>query len=76
MLKIAKAERSIKTSVLACRKVIAETVAGDPEQYTEGFLGKPNVAYCQWIQDKHKWGGGIELAILSRFGSYVPEAKT
>ncbi|CAL5229044.1 g12293 [Coccomyxa viridis] len=49
------------------RRVIAETVAGNPEQYTEGFLGKPNDAYCKWIQDKQKWGGAIELAILSSF---------
>lgn len=41
-------------------------MAGDPEQYTEGFLGKPNAAYCSWIQDSQKWGGAIELAILSR----------
>jgi hypothetical protein len=49
-----------------CRRVIAETVGGDPEQYTEGFLGKPNALYCSWIQDSQKWGGAIELAILSR----------
>lgn len=42
-------------------------MAGNPEQYTEGFLGKPNNAYCKWIQDKDKWGGAIELAILSRY---------
>ncbi len=41
-------------------------MAGNPEQYTEGFLGKPNDSYCKWIQDKQKWGGAIELAILSR----------
>jgi len=51
---------------LGCRKVTAETVAGDQEQYTEGFLGKPNADYCKWIQDKQRWGGAIELAILSR----------
>ena len=46
--------------------MIADTVAADQEQYTEGFLGKPNADYCKWIQDKLRWGGAIELAILSR----------
>ena len=41
-------------------------MAGDPELYTDGFLGKPNAEYCRWIQDSQKGGGAIELAILSR----------
>ena len=50
-------------------------MAGDPDQYTDGFLGKPNAEYCQWIQDSQKWGGAIELAILSRSDQNVmPEA--
>jgi hypothetical protein len=48
------------------RRVIAETVAGDPEEYSEAFLGKPNQEYCRWIQDSQKWGGAIELSILAR----------
>ncbi|CAK0785142.1 hypothetical protein CVIRNUC_008348 [Coccomyxa viridis] len=59
-------ERS-RDRATALRQVIAETVAGDPDQYSDGFLGKPNAEYCQWIQDSQKWGGAIELAILSRF---------
>lgn len=48
------------------RQIIAETVAGDPEEYSEAFLGKPNQEYCRWIQDSQKWGGAIELSILAR----------
>lgn len=38
-------------------KVIAGTVASDPEKYNEAFLGKPNGEYCNWIRDSEKWGG-------------------
>jgi hypothetical protein len=38
-------------------KVIAGTVASDPEKYNEAFLGKPNGEYCNWIRDYEKWGG-------------------
>ena len=48
------------------RQIIAETVAGDPEEYSEAFLGKPNQEYRRWIQDSQKWGGAIELSILAR----------
>ncbi|KAF6257886.1 hypothetical protein COO60DRAFT_1175084 [Scenedesmus sp. NREL 46B-D3] len=49
----------------ALRQVIAGVVAADPETYNDGFLGKSNEEYCQWISNKKNWGGGIELAILS-----------
>lgn len=49
------------------RKVIAETVAGDPEKFCEAILGKPNADYCQWIQDDKSWGGAIEVSILSEY---------
>jgi len=41
-------------------KVIAATVASDPEKYNEAFLGKPNEAYCAWILDPEKWGGEFQ----------------
>jgi ubiquitin thioesterase OTU1 len=47
------------------RQVIAQTVANDPEMFSEGILGKPNTDYCTWIQDDKSWGGAIELSILS-----------
>ncbi len=40
-------------------------MAGNPGTYTEAFLGKPNAEYCAWILDSQRWGGGIELSILS-----------
>ncbi|XP_044953609.1 OVARIAN TUMOR DOMAIN-containing deubiquitinating enzyme 2 [Hordeum vulgare subsp. vulgare] len=49
------------------RQVIAAAVASDPEKYNEAFLGKPNEAYCAWILDPEKWGGAIELSILSEY---------
>lgn len=49
------------------RQVIAATVSSDPEKYNEAFLGKSNAKYCQWILDNEKWGGAIELSILSEY---------
>ncbi|TYK23120.1 ubiquitin thioesterase OTU1 [Cucumis melo var. makuwa] len=49
------------------RQVIAATVASDPTRYSEAFLGKPNEEYCSWILDSEKWGGAIELSILSEY---------
>ncbi|KAG7015196.1 Ubiquitin thioesterase OTU1, partial [Cucurbita argyrosperma subsp. argyrosperma] len=49
------------------RQVIAATVASDPTRYSEAFLGKPNEEYCAWILDSEKWGGAIELSILSEY---------
>lgn len=55
-----------ETSARALRKIIAETVAKDPDLYNEGFLAKPNKLYCTWILDDEHWGGAIELSILSK----------
>ncbi|KAG0469592.1 hypothetical protein HPP92_016292 [Vanilla planifolia] len=49
------------------RQVIAMTVASDPIKYNEAFLGKPNEIYCAWILNPEKWGGAIELSILSEY---------
>ncbi|GER43338.1 ubiquitin thioesterase OTU1 [Striga asiatica] len=49
------------------RQVIAATVASDPEKYSEAFLGLTNDEYCAWILNPDKWGGAIELAILSEY---------
>lgn len=49
------------------RQVIAATVSSDPVKYNEAFLGKPNDEYSSWILDSEKWGGAIELAILSDY---------
>uniref|UniRef100_A0A7C9CMC8 Ubiquitin thioesterase OTU n=1 Tax=Opuntia streptacantha TaxID=393608 RepID=A0A7C9CMC8_OPUST len=49
------------------RQVIAATVSSDPVKYNEAFLGKPNEEYTSWILNSEKWGGAIELAILSDY---------
>lgn len=49
---------------LLCLKVIAATVASDPTQYSEAFLGKPNEEYCTWILNPEKWGGELCTLIL------------
>lgn len=49
------------------REIIANSVAADPEEYSEAFLGRPNSEYCKWILKSDSWGGAIELSILSKF---------
>ncbi|XP_019249841.1 PREDICTED: ubiquitin thioesterase OTU1 isoform X2 [Nicotiana attenuata] len=49
------------------RQVIAATVASDPTKYSDAFLGKPNKEYCDWILNPEKWGGAIELSILTDY---------
>lgn len=49
------------------REVIAATVASDPVKYNKAFLGKSNGDYCAWILNPEKWGGAIELSILSEY---------
>lgn len=46
------------------RKVVADAVLADPEQFSAAMLGQPPKAYCEWIMKQDSWGGGIELAIL------------
>jgi ubiquitin thioesterase OTU1 len=47
------------------RRVVSNEVSGDPEKWSDAFLGMPNASYCSWIADPGNWGGGIELAILA-----------
>ncbi|CAL8096719.1 unnamed protein product [Calicophoron daubneyi] len=53
-------------AVTQLRELIASIVMSDPERYSEAFLGVPNEVYCQQIQEPDRWGGGIEVAILSQ----------
>ncbi|KAE8694954.1 ribosome bioproteinsis protein BMS1-like protein [Hibiscus syriacus] len=54
-----------KTKAPELRQVMAATVSSDPTKYSKAFLGKPNAEYCAWILDSDKWGGAIELLILT-----------
>lgn len=51
------------------RRVVSNEVSGDPDTWSDAFLGMANTAYCAWINEPHNWGGGIELAILVRRGA-------
>lgn len=47
------------------RRMMAEYITEHPEVYTEAVLGSNPIQYCRSIQDPDRWGGGIELSILS-----------
>ncbi|CAD7703064.1 unnamed protein product [Ostreobium quekettii] len=49
------------------RQIIAAAVAEDPTTYNEGVLGKTTSEYQKWILNPERWGGQIELAILSAY---------
>lgn len=59
-----KIDADVGTSL---REVIAQHVANDSVQYNEGFLGKENKDYCDWIRMPSSWGGAIEVSILSSY---------
>lgn len=47
------------------RQMMAEYIQQHPAVYTEAVLGAPAEQYCRNILDPDRWGGGIELSILS-----------
>ncbi|KAM0490673.1 hypothetical protein ACHAP8_011291 [Fusarium lateritium] len=47
------------------RQMMADYILEHPEEYSEAVLGSPPNQYCRSIQDPDRWGGGIELSILS-----------
>ena len=49
------------------RKIIANVIASDQDEYSESILERPNSAYCDWILKPDSWGGAIELKILSQY---------
>lgn len=54
------------------RKVVQSTVAADPFTFNDGFLGRENAEYQEWIMNPQHWGGAIELYILSKhFGCEI-----
>ena len=54
-------EKSIELRELSANLILSDST------YTEAVLGMPPDKYCQWISDKNRWGGGIELAVLSKY---------
>jgi ubiquitin thioesterase OTU1 len=51
----------------ALRRLVAQEVLADPLEWNEAVLGKAPPEYCAWIQQPDKWGGAIELSILSKW---------
>lgn len=47
------------------RKLVAEVIAAHPEIYNTDFLERTPADYITWILNADKWGGEIELSILS-----------
>ncbi|KAK5993140.1 Ubiquitin thioesterase OTU1-like protein [Cladobotryum mycophilum] len=47
------------------RRMMADYINAHPDVYSEAILGTSRAAYCRSIQDPDRWGGGIELSILS-----------
>ncbi|CAF1171602.1 unnamed protein product, partial [Didymodactylos carnosus] len=54
------------TSNKHLRDIIATTIESDEKTYSEAILGRKNSDYCKWIRKDDSWGGGIELAILTK----------
>lgn len=48
------------------RALVSQEVLADQATYSEAVLDKPNKDYAAWILRKDSWGGGIEIAILSK----------
>lgn len=49
------------------RQVCSEAVLRNSARYSEAILGKSPAAYSAWILDAEKWGGEIEMNILSEY---------
>lgn len=61
------AEGDSPLSPIFYRKIVAQAVVSDADRYSESLLGKPPQQYADWILDSNKWGGEIELVILSEY---------
>ncbi|KAI5460246.1 hypothetical protein BGZ63DRAFT_509537 [Mariannaea sp. PMI_226] len=47
------------------RMMMSDYITEHSDTYTEAVLGQAPRQYCRSIQDPDRWGGGIELSILS-----------
>ncbi len=58
-------------------QVIAAVVAGDPETYSEAFLGKPNAEYCSWILQPSKCAPYLSLyAFVQSLAYTLPDQSS
>jgi OTU-like cysteine protease len=49
----------------AMRQIIKDAVLASPDVFSEAILGQSPQQYCEWILKSDKWGGEIEIFILS-----------
>ena len=56
---------NINKSPSQLRSIIADTVRSDSMNFSSAILGKSRDAYISYILDSTKWGGQVELNILS-----------
>lgn len=48
------------------RQIVANVIQLDPQTYNADFLDKHPSEYIRWILNPDKWGGEIEISILSK----------
>jgi ubiquitin thioesterase OTU1 len=48
------------------RRIVADVIQLDPLTYNSDFLDKDPSEYTRWILNPDKWGGEIEVSILSK----------
>lgn len=49
------------------RSIISMVILDNPSEYNKAVLEKDPEEYCEWIMKGDSWGGGIEIAILSKY---------
>ena len=49
------------------RSIISMIILDNPTEYNKAVLEKDPEDYCEWIMRGDSWGGGIEIAILSKY---------
>ena len=49
------------------RSIISMVILDNPTEYNKAVLEKDPEDYCEWIMRGDSWGGGIEMAILSKY---------
>ena len=47
--------------------MVTKTIRQYPSMYSADFLGEDPAAYCAFITNPEKWGGEIEMSILSQY---------
>eukprot|EP01038_Epipyxis_sp_PR26KG_P004213 gene4213-5987_t len=49
------------------REIVVEMILSNPDKYSSVVLGKPVEEYLEWILNPDKWGGEIEISVLSDY---------